>query len=211
MDKINNIEYILPCHFLASVEIYTLYYAGSCLWEAHENYQKRSIRNRTRFNSDQGPVGFSIPLKGGKNNQMPIKEVQISYDEDWVKSLKHLLQTNYGSSPYYEHYFEDFCVLFGSNMKFLWDLNKNTHLWICSKLDISSPFKITEKWNKDINLPNVQDYRTSVKSIQTIKSYPQLHGNGMGFNANLSVLDLLFNCGPESHIYLTSPYKDGYQ
>lgn len=206
MDKNNINEYILPCHFLASVETYALYYSGHCIWEAHENYQKRSMRNRARFNSDQGPVHFSVPLKAGKNNQLPIQDVQISYAEDWIKSLLHLLRTNYGSTPYFEHYFPEFSSKLTNPPNHLWDLNFSLHEWLSAKLDIRQSFNKTSSWAKEID-GNRQDFRYTFKFKKNTKDYPQIHNMGKGFTNNLSVLDLLFNCGPESHLYLSDPFK----
>ncbi len=210
MDKSNIIDYILPCHFLASVEIYSLYFSGQCTWEAHENYQKRSIRNRTKLNSDQGPVSFSIPLKSGKNNQLPIREVQISYSEDWVKSMLQSICTNYGSTPFFEHYFPGINSILSSSPKLLWDLNLSLHEYLCSKLDISSRTRITSNWVKEISAPS-KDFRNSFPIERKLKAYPQIHNNGQGFTHNLSVLDLLFNCGPEAQLYLSQSFEDSSQ
>lgn len=206
MDKFKTIEYILPCHFLASVEIYTLYYSGQCIWEAHENYQKRSTRNRTRFNSDRGPITFSIPLKAGKNNQLPIRQVEISYEEDWVKSLNHLLRSNYGSTPYIDHYLPGLISILNSNQKYLWDLNQALHLYLCSKLDIESNVLTTYSWQRSTDNKFI-DFRSELNINKELKYYPQIHKTNKDFQTNLSVLDLLFNCGPESHIYLSDPFK----
>lgn len=72
--------------------------------EAHEHYQKGSYRNRCHIATSQGVHPLSVPLKKGKNAQMPIKEVQIAYDVNWQRLHWQSLKTAYGSAPFWEHY-----------------------------------------------------------------------------------------------------------
>ena len=51
--------------------------------EKHENYQKRSERNKFDIINHLGKQTLSIPLKKGKNSGTLITDVKIAYEEDW--------------------------------------------------------------------------------------------------------------------------------
>jgi hypothetical protein len=60
-----------------------------------EYYRKGSFRNKCFLNSANGPQLLIVPLVKGKNNLQPMRDVKISYDENWPKhahrSLKDML------------------------------------------------------------------------------------------------------------------------
>ncbi|NDF61277.1 MAG: hypothetical protein EB100_09370, partial [Crocinitomicaceae bacterium] len=72
--------------------------------EQHETYVKQTIRNRTTIYSSNGSLDLSIPVKKVFGNKTITKEIQISYDEDWVKNHWKALESAYMHTPYFEHY-----------------------------------------------------------------------------------------------------------
>lgn len=196
-----NIDIILPCHFFASVNIYAYYLIGNIIWEKHENFQKRSIRNRCSIKTASGVKQLSIPLKSGKNQQLPIDQVEISYAENWIKDFRHSLITNYSGSPYMEYYLEEIISCLAKEKQFLWDLNKELNELIIDSLDISNVVELTSIWKKEY--VNDVDLRKALPDLQIDHQYPQLFKEkGLDFIPNLSILDLLFCCGPEAKMHL---------
>lgn len=171
----------------------------SVILEAHENYQKRTIRNRTTILNANGPYLLSIPLKKGKTKSL-ITETEISYDEAWqVQHLKHI-KSSYGSAPFYEHYIDDISELIGQSPPTLWLLNLSILNYLKS-IDYCKSWSYSKKYvsSKDIVY---QDHRMDIPQTQQIKSYGQVFENKYGFVANLSCLDLIFNLGPEGAAYV---------
>lgn len=93
------VSYFPPIHYFAAWLV-----ADTFFFEAHENYQKGSFRNRCLIVTSQGTTTLSIPLLQGKNEQQPIQEVLISEPKIWQKQHWQSLQTAYGSAPFWEHY-----------------------------------------------------------------------------------------------------------
>jgi len=100
--------YIQSVQCFGPVSFFTKYKLSEKVWiEMHENYQKRSWRNRYQILSSQGPEMMSIPLVKGKNEKQPVSEVRIAYDEPWVTRQLQTLRSAYGKSPYFEDIFPD--------------------------------------------------------------------------------------------------------
>lgn len=167
------------------------------LIEADENYQKRSYRNRYTILSANGKQTLSIPLKKGKNQQMKIKDVKISYDEPWSNRHIQAIQSAYGKSAYFEFYFDDIKRLLSSNEKFLFDLNKQCLTTILSFLNLDNDVSFTEDYHTIYSDQDILDLRgkTDVED-SNFAYYPQVWEEKYNFVPNLSILDVLFCMGP---------------
>ena len=93
------------------------------IFEACENYQKRSFRNRFYIAGPNGIELCSIPLLKGKHQKQLIKDVQIAYYEDWHVGLLRQIQACYGSAPYFDFLFPELEHLFTRKYDLLFDLN----------------------------------------------------------------------------------------
>ena len=167
--------------------------------DAFENYQKKSLRNRFILDSSQGSIELSLPLKKGKHQNQLITAVELSYAEQWQIKHWRTIQSIYGKSPYFIYYKEELKELFYQQEKYLFDFNKNIlkYLLDAIRLDIfmidSSEFIPTKDPIPELSgkIPYYQCYRQ----------------NGV-FISGLSILDLLFHCGPESILYLNQFYQN---
>lgn len=178
------------------------------LIEKHENYQKRSYRNRFYINSPQGKIPFAIPLVKGKNQQQLITDVQISYDQDWIRQLYQMIRSNYGSAPYFEYYFEDFINLFLQKHEYLFSLNKDLLNWIFQKLEFDKKILYTNYYAKSTS-KQIDDFRNVLvpnRKMNHIKSirYAQVFEEKNNFIDDLSIIDLIFCCGPEGRSLINS-------
>lgn len=185
------------------------FFQKKTVWiEVHENYQKRSFRNRFQLAGPNGVERFSIPLAKGKNQGQQISQVQIAYDDDWIRTLSGMFQTNYGSAPFYEHYIQGLMSIFLKEEPLLLDLNMNLLTWVIKviKVDISIKTTIVYEPNP---LNDYQDLRNEItpKSLNSQEStliYNQVYEEKHGFIPNLSILDMIMCCGPESASLLQS-------
>ena len=144
-----------------------------------------------------------MPVIYTQKNRQLYKDVKISNENDWQKIHLKSLESAYRMSPFYEFYIDDIMPIFEDNFKFIVDLNLKCFQIIkeCLQLDLSLAF--TNQYEK--SPPNVNDYRHLVnKKFNAIKlePYTQVFLQKHGFIPNLSILDLLFNEGPNTELYL---------
>ena len=177
-----------------NVELYALLKSNKQIqFEAYEHYQKRSTRNRYNIAAANGLQTLSIPLKKGKNNQTRITDVLISYDENWVNKHLTAIQSAYGKSAYFEHYYPFIEALYLTKPSNLYNLNRQTIELINRFLQIDYPFTQTTEYKG-----------LSIKSYESFvpKSYQQVFEYKNGFISRTCILDLLFCMGPEAIFYL---------
>ena len=161
--------------------------------EAHEHYQKGSLRNRCYIAGPNGVQRLSIPLEKGKHQQMPICEVRIAYDEPWQRRHWRSIKTAYGNAPYFEHYADDLAPFYEKRYDFLFDYNLELlRLILQKKLGWPGEIRLSEQYRA----PDAFEGETS-------RRYPQVFEEKHGFLPDLSVLDLLFCCGKRGGEYLT--------
>lgn len=174
-------------------------------FEGHETYQKRSYRNRIHIADAQGKRSVSIPLVKGKHEQLSIREVNISYDTSWDKGLKRLLKASYGSAPYFDYYYDELVSIIDKRHQLLWNLNYDMLQFIMTHLGFSSEISISPRYTRDYDDTEIQDLRAQfspTRSVDIQQVYDQVFLDRHGFISDLSSLDLLMCCGPESAIYL---------
>jgi hypothetical protein len=160
--------------------------ASHVLVEAHENYQKRSIRNRCVVVGANGPVVLSIPLQKGKNQQMPIRDVRIAYEEHWQNQHFKILQTCYRRAPLYDHIFDKLAPLFEKKPPFLFDWNILILESLCALSATRCTIELTSDWQPAYS-GKIKDFRRV--DWQENDPYPQLYEDRLGFTNGLSVID----------------------
>jgi hypothetical protein len=180
--------------------------ANNILFEASDNYQKQTFRNRTYIYGANGKLGLFVPVIHTHNNRELFKDVKISYDSNWMDLHLKSLQSAYRSSPYFE-YFEDYFVkLYSEKEKFLVDFNIKCIKLISNLLDLNLNYKISneyiEKTNDIIDLRGLSNARKE-KKIDTPK-YIQVFETKHGYLNNLSIVDLVFSEGPNSVSLITN-------
>lgn len=176
--------------------------------EAHEHYQKRSFRNRVYTVGPQGVEHFSIPLQKGKNQQQNIRDCTISYSENWPLKFSRQIRTNYGSAPYFAYYIDELEEIIFNKWDRIWDLNLALIHWIQRCLQVTFTLSSTEQYETNVS-NTISDYRGAFKPDKAFLNrpalihYEQVFSDKHGYVANLSVLDLIMCCGPESSAILT--------
>jgi hypothetical protein len=149
-----------------------------------------------------------VPVVKGRGPKILIKDLQISYDTDWQRNHWRTIFSAYSSSPFFEYYKDDFYPFFETKHKFLLDFNMKIHETVCELLEIDNNAVLTGDFEKvpdgTVNLrerisPKIKTQTNN--EFQTVK-YTQVFCDKLEFVANLSILDLLFNEGPNSYSVL---------
>ena len=162
------------------------------------HFQKQTYRNRTEIYGPNGKLKLTIPISHNKfqKNQLD-SEVKIFNDSCWQRDHWKSLESSYRSSPFFEFYEDDLYPFFHRRHEKLMDLNIALIKKIFSLLEIVIKFKKTNKVDEFSEL-----IRAKQKTIYKTPIYHQVFNSKYGFINNLSILDLIFNVGPESNNYL---------
>ena len=181
--------------------------------EGSENFRKQTYRNRCELASTNGPLILTIPVEGNNKNKTNIKDIKLSDHGDWQRMHWNSIESAYNSSPFFEFYSDDIRPFFEKKERWLFDYDEEIRIRMFDLLNIKGEVKITDTYTNDfkVNEPIILDFRdtiqpksTSLKDIEEdlIKPYYQVFERKFGFLPNLSVLDLLFNMGPEAILFL---------
>ena len=187
---------VLISSYFPKISYFKNFYSSEIVFiEIHESFQRHSERNRTKILSANGSILLTVPVK--KNTKYIMKNVEIA-DSIWQKKHLMSIRSAYGSAPYFIYYFDDIKKIIKKKHKFLIDLNNEILSFFKDILNIKTEFRDTDKYVKSYS-KKFDDYRTE-KINYNFDVYPQVFGNK--FKSNLSILDLIFNLGPESEIYI---------
>ena len=172
--------------------------------EIHDTYQKQTYRNRCKVLTSNGVQTLSVPIRKIHGERIETCDALISYDDPWQQIHSRCLESAYKSSPYFEHYYNYISPIFKSRPERLIDLNDKIMEVLLKILKASKPIIHTEAYEKEVP----SDFRNLFNSKQAVdgkafRSYYQVFNYKFDFIADLSILDLIFNEGPESANWLT--------
>ena len=181
--------------------------------EACENYQKQSYRNRCRYYAGDGVQTLSFPIvhTDGSHNNIPIREVRVDYTTDWVTRHKRAIESAYKMSAYFDYYADELFDILDSHPDTLFSLNMQITGFFIGKAGLAVDLRETDTFCPYGSDMYGDDFREKIhpKRPDTIlhdmnleKPYFQVFSGKYGFIPNLSVMDLLFNEGPDSILYL---------
>lgn len=174
--------------------------------ENEDNYQKQTYRNRLYIYDSNGKLLLNIPIKhleasGPKTNpkqHQKYKNVLIDGQYKWQRQHWKSLKTAYQTSPFFEYYEDELAPLYQKEFKYLMDFNYQCFEVICECLQLKINFNKTSEYLQEPE--NAIDKRELINAkIQIqIPQYNQVFQEKHGFLPNLSILDLMFNEGPNS-------------
>ena len=197
---------LLSTAYIAPVQYYTkLLCYKNIFIEIEENYQKQSYRNRCNVLSANGTLPLTIPVIKD-NPKTKTKDIRIDYSLNWQKNHWVSIESAYSSSPFFEFYQDEFYWFFDRQFKYLIDFNIRIQDYILKQLELSPAIKFTNSFIFQVD-ENTDDYRESIHPKKRMQKkdalfkpqfYYQVFYEKYGFISNLSIVDLLFNEGPNA-------------
>jgi len=198
---------LLSTAYLAPVEYYLQMCSHSrVVIESHCHYIKQTYRNRCVIASATGCQTLSIPIVKPDSLKCPTKDIRIAEHGNWRHLHWNAIVSAYNSTPFFEFYQDDFRPFYEKPAGFLFDFNEKLRELVCSLLDISPAISYSTEYDFS-PLPEVLDLRETLHpkkkpTVQNFRPYYQVFEAKYGFQANLSIIDLLFNQGPEAALWL---------
>ena len=193
-----------PTYFPSISHMVSLVNEKEIVFEVEDNYQKQTYRNRAYIAHSNGKLSLNVPVKHSKNGErQKTKEVLIENSFPWQSQHWKSIQTAYRTSPFFEYYEDDLEWLFKEPVELLLEHNLKIFKTFCNILDLECNFSLSRVYSKN---PSEKDLRYLVEAKNepnfTFDSYNQVLQNKNDFLPNLSLLDLLFNEGPNTVYYL---------
>lgn len=201
-----NIGAIFPLFYLPPIEYFSKLqqHNGDLLIDKAEHFPKQTYRNRASIHSPNGKLDLAVPVLRGAKNHTKVKDVRISYDFDWQRLHWLSMQTSYRRSAYFEYYEDAFAPFYEKKTEFLFDFNEGLFQVILKSLKLKASYAFAEEY--EASYTDRTDYRSSIHpkitSDYISKPYYQVFEERNGFISNLSIVDLLFNKGPQSSQFL---------
>lgn len=194
--------------YLAPIPLYIqLYSAEGIIIDGDSPFVKQTFRNRTLIATERGVQALTIPIE--HNGSQAMRDVRISEHGNWRHLHWNALVSAYRKSPFFDYYADDFAHFYEERGGFLLDFNIRLHNVVGELLGLDNKAVITEKTAINTEKNNITDLRqiadpkdlTNGKYKSTVPYY-QVFAQRNSFIPNLSIVDLLFNMGPEGLITL---------
>lgn len=197
-------------------------YNASILWYSHalnspklviendENFPKQTHRNRMEILGPNGKQCLSIPIVKAATVKQKTKDVLIAYQEDWQKQHWKSIETAYNSSPYFMYYKDYYQHFYEYKMDNLLEFNTELLKLNLKCLKISKDICFTDSFEKSIEGVDLRffTFESSFNPENILfPKYIQVFASKFEFVPNLSILDLLFNLGPDANAYLVQIAK----
>ncbi|MFI5150077.1 MAG: WbqC family protein [Bacteroidia bacterium] len=206
------IRYILPCLYMGPVQYYSKLASGAeCIIELDEHFRKQTFQSRAVIYDANGSLKLIIPLMKHRE-KTALRDICISYDAPWQNLHWKSMESAYRSSPFFEYYEHEFINFYiGNKWKYLIDYNLAIQEVILKLLKLNPLMTHTTRFEKEyVGAIECRDLFSFKKNTRAdpdfvLKPYNQVFEPKHGFIPNLSIVDLLFNEGPESKTILIDP------
>lgn len=175
-----------------------------CIVDYGARFDKRhKLTHRTTIADVNGPLTLTVPLshpeRGSADTPLRWSDMKLSRHDEWWNIHRVAMESAYGRTPFFEYYIDRFLPAWNHDTvdRFgtLVNLNRHIDREVRRLLDLPPD---------DIAAPAgcITDMRREEPAPGDIPPYYQVRAARLGFIPGLSILDLLFNLGPEAQIYL---------
>ena len=195
---------ILSSAYLAPVSYYRQLYNNSAVIDGFGNYVKQSYRNRCRIATEAGVMTLTVPVEKPHSGNVPMRDMLLCNHGNWAHLHWTAITSAYNSSPFFMYYSDDIRPFFENPFKYryLFDFNEALRETLCRLLGIGRAPAYSNAYVE--NADGLEDLREAIHpkrvspgSDRLIRYY-QVFETRNGFIPDLSVIDLLFNMGPDS-------------
>ena len=194
-----------PTYWPSIVQMVQVVHSEEVIFERWDNYQKQTYRNRAYIAHANGKLSLNVPvLHSVDGNRQTSREVRTDGRFPWAEQHWKSLQSAYRSSPYFEFYEDELIDLFSQLDINLMEHNIKIFERLSELLGIEAKWSFNQSYRKEVT--NSVDLRHLVNAKKepeyTLTPYTQVLQEKGEFLSNLSILDLLFNEGPNALTYL---------
>jgi WbqC-like protein family len=181
--------------------------------EQHETYPKQTYRNRTEIYTDKGKMVLHVPAVKPNGNHTKTCAIIFGNQEKWQLNHWRAIEAAYIASPFFLYYKDMIFPFFEKPQLKLLEMNTRLTTTLCTMIGIETELLYTDRFRKKPE--NTLDLRSKIhpKKPSTISNFPHYHqvfADRHGFIPNLSIIDLLFNLGPETKSYLEEIIKSNH-
>ena len=209
-------ETLLTTAYLPPVQYFAaLYHTEKVVIEKYDHYLKQTYRNRCVIAGANGVLTLSVPIVKPATPKTFSCDIEISDHGNWQHLHWNAIISAYNSSPFFEYYADDFAPFYRKNFQFLLDFNEELRSLVCRLLEIEPQVDFsTEYMTADCSDTDFRETIHPKKEITEtdspfiVKEYYQVFRQKHGFLPNLSIIDLLFNMGPEARLILQASHKN---
>lgn len=210
----------LSSAYLAPISYYSKFLLyDRIIVELHDHYIKQTYRNRCNIAGPGGILPLSIPTIKPESLKCAMKDIRISDHGNWRHLHWNAIESAYNSTPFFEYYKDDFHPFYEKKYDFLCDFNEELCHLICELIDIAPNISRSHEYRTSFG-PQEADYREIIHPKKDFHEadpefiphpYYQVFSGKHGFLPNLSIIDLLFNMGPESILVLSKTIQNTWR
>lgn len=178
---------------------------GAATIEQYETFPKQTFRNRTTIATGNGLMMLNVPVSRPSGNHSTTAEMVVSYHEPWNIRHWRAIASAYNAAPYFLYYKDELEEILMHQYEHLLQLNEALLNYLLKRLKITCQLEYTQSFIKETaSYTDLRESLTTKKDDPSITypHYSQVFESRHGFLPNLSVIDLLFNLGPEAKSYL---------
>ncbi len=171
--------------------------------ELYETYPKQTYRNRCVVMTANGVESLSVPVLKTYGSHTMTKDIGVSDHTPWQQIHRRCLESAYRNAPFFEHYYPAIEPIFKTRFEWLVELNEAALKAIFNMLKIDKQIQYSTDFERTVS----DDFRTVFNAkarleTMSLPAYYQVFETKFPFAPDLSILDLIFNEGPESQFYL---------
>ena len=197
---------VIPSCYLGPVSYFACMLQADEVWlEIHEHYIKQTYRNRCSIATANGQLNLIIPVIKVNGNHTRMHDVEISNSERWQMNHWRAIESAYSNAPFFLFYKSELESFYSTPFSSLIEYNQGLLEIVLSMLKVKINIQTTSRYDDSAGV-EMLDFRQSIqpkkKQGMIIPPYPQVFSERSGFLPDLSVVDLLFNLGPDAKSYL---------
>lgn len=208
-------QILLSSAYLPPVQYFAHLQSAEQVWiEQYDHYQKQTYRNRCVIAAPDGPLSLTVPIEKPNTQKAFMRDIRISDHGNWRHLHWNAIESAYNHTPFFEYYKDDFRPFYEKKFDFLMDYNEQLCQLVCQLIDIDTSFQRTESYVAEPS-NTIIDLRDAIHPKKELMNdasfgvipYYQVFQERLGFLPNLSIIDLLFNMGPEAILVLQKSIK----
>lgn len=198
---------ILPPQYLGSVGYYALMgsFRNVTIHIGMRADKRMKSTHRCKIVDTRDELTLTVPVSH-PHGPHSWKETYVSTHGEWWNIHLTALESAYGRTPFFEFYIDRFMPLFKASRyenrkENVASIDCEADTVIRSILGFDNNVSVSENCNVDEHI-TVRDYRNFDFSIIRPVEYYQIRAGKLGFRSGLSIMDLIFNLGPEAPLIL---------